>query len=156
MYRSILVPVDASPCSAAAAQHAYDLARHLGGTVTLLYVLEGAHVPGTRGCDEARANAQHRLACLAVGARRPPNLLLIEAGERGAVEAVVDAIREQRPDLVVLGAHSGRGLDRQVLDSVAATIATETAVPVKLVPLDAPSRFDRALLGERPRPAVKA
>ena len=156
MYRSILVPVDASPCSAAAAQHAYDLARHLCGTVTLLYVLEGSYAPGSRGFDEARANAQHRLACHAVGARRPPNLVVVESGERGAVAAVVEAIKEQRPDLDILGAHAGRSLARQVLDSVASTIATQITVPVKVVPLAVPSRFDRALLGERSRPTAKA
>lgn len=43
MYEKILVPLDGSPKSVEAAQHALSLASDLNGTVTLLYVVNAIH-----------------------------------------------------------------------------------------------------------------
>ena len=91
MFRQVLVPVKFSVCGRLAAWHACDVVRAIGGTVTLLHVLEHA-APGHAELEageaqdaEARCQeARHREALallrqLSLYARCPPNLLIVPA-----------------------------------------------------------------------------
>ena len=91
MFRQVLVPVKFSVCGRLAAWHACDVVRAIGGTVTLLHVLEHptprhAELEAAEAQDaEARcqeARQQEALALLrqlGLYARRPPNLMIVPA-----------------------------------------------------------------------------
>ena len=72
MLRRTLVTVDFSVWSRHVAQHAFDMARAIGGTVTLLHVLEDHE---SRPPDLEVAHTL--LRDLSLLARRPPNCLIV-------------------------------------------------------------------------------
>lgn len=72
MLRQILVAVEFSVWSRNAAQHALDIARAIGGTVTLLHVLE-EHESGQLNLEAAHTLLRE----LSLLARRPPNCLIV-------------------------------------------------------------------------------
>lgn len=147
MYRHILVPVDSSACSAAAAQHAHRLSRLLGSKVTLLHVLGDGAVDR----DAARANARCLLEQLSVGARFTPTTLLVEAGGRTVSDVVIEVAKEVGAELIMVGTHGRSGIERMVLGSVAQAIASRARVPVEIIPI---SGADVGRVGERWRRAV--
>jgi nucleotide-binding universal stress UspA family protein len=147
MYRHILVPVDSSACSAAAAQHAHRLSRLLGSKVTLMHVL--SDTPLDR--DAARANAQCLLEQLSVGARFAPTTLLVEANGRTVCDVVIEVAMETGAELIMVGSHGRSGIERMVLGSVAQSIASRARVPVEIIPV---TGADASRIGERWRRAT--
>ena len=135
MFRQVLVPVKFSVCGRLAARHACDVVRAIGGTVTLLHVLEhseskpyqsrpyefGRPEQEDFGADEARfREAQYReaQACLrqlGLYARRPPSLLIVPALNAphldGVALAILDAAARTGAELIMLGLHSRDGPD---------------------------------------------
>ena len=135
MYRHILVPVDSSACSATAVQHAYRLSRLLGSRVTLVHVISVS----AQTLDAAYANASVLLEQLSVGARFAPMQCVPEAKGRTVAEVVIETACAEGADLIVVGTHGCTGIERQVLGSVAQAIAGWAQVPVKVVPMLAPT-----------------
>ena len=60
--------------------------------------------------------------------------MLIEDFSGRVANAVVDQARRWRADLIVMGTHGRRGLDRMFLGSDAELVARHSPVPVLLVP----------------------
>lgn len=143
MYRHILIPVDGSPASRAAANAGVALARRLGAHVTALHVLP----PPTRVGLEAWAHADPRF-----DAKRGESLeecgtrfthevreVARQAGVscecrivRGAVphSAILDEAHKLHCDLIALGAHGHKGDAGSMLGSVAVKVMTAGDVPV--------------------------
>jgi nucleotide-binding universal stress UspA family protein len=127
MFDRILIPLDGSPCSAEALEQGLQLARHLGAQVRFLHSLEPPpYVPYA-----APDGVPYYLEYLK-NAREIGNGILREAQQRAdvldvvsdtrlvenkhPVDAIVEAAYEC--DLVVIGTHGRRGLDRFFLGSV--------------------------------------
>lgn len=143
MYQHILVPVDASPCSATASAHAINLSKLIGSRITLAHVLEDTSDP-----DSARAQAQVLLERLAVGARIPPNLRITEARGRSIPEAIIALALEERAELIIMGTHGREGLELLKLGSVAQEVGSRTHLPLMIIPQKLPghSPFGERLL----------
>ncbi|WP_456832935.1 universal stress protein [Deinococcus sp. UYEF24] len=159
----MLVAVDFSECSRHTAGYAFELARAIGGTVTLLHVLEGQESrPPTL---EA---AQILLRELSLQARRPPDCLIIPAddefhqpglaadrlrgrvGPEAQVAAAILAVADGlAADLILLGSHGQENADVRVLGLVVQRVLLDARQPVQVVPCNtyrpALDRWERAL-----------
>jgi nucleotide-binding universal stress UspA family protein len=138
-FKHILVPTDFEKASARALQVATDLALAFDGKVTLLHVWELPIYPYmdfminsdviSRVEDAAVARLREELESLQ---KRVPNAeSKLKTG--AAWQSIIDAIRELKPDLVVMGTHGRHGVSHLTLGSVAEKIARLSDVPVLTV-----------------------
>ncbi len=147
MYDRILVPIDGSPTSERALAEAAGLARLCSARLRLLHVMDPlTHVTGyerpevfVREIEPAlRRSAQALLERARDGLGLEPGrvetVLADSRGERVS-DIVVDQAREWPADLVVLGTHGRRGVDRVLMGSDAEQVARRSPVPVLLVRL---------------------
>lgn len=145
MYARILVPLDGSPTSSLALEHAAALARLCAATVVLLHVIE--ELERVSGFERPRAYIEEiRPGFLAAGqalldqaARRlrddgiVAETVLLESEGHRVAEVVAQQAEDAGCDLVILGTHGRRGMDRFLLGSDAEQIARIAPVPVMLV-----------------------
>lgn len=143
MFKHILVPVDGSPTSMLAVSKASALAKTFGSAVTALYVVDPYPFTGV-GVDFAYGQEQYLSAATA----EANNVLdtvkkAIEAegvavtalvGEGHAVhDGIVRAIQSTGADLIVIGSHGRRGIEKLVLGSVTQRVLGVVHVPVLVV-----------------------
>jgi nucleotide-binding universal stress UspA family protein len=147
MYSRILVAIDESPASERAVEHAAGLARQLSAALCILHVVEmGWLTLGPELAVDVETNAEARraagkrlLASASERARAAGIEAEIKLGETGApMERIATEITGEAArwgaDLVALGTHGRRGVERLVLGSVAEGVARHSAVPVLLIP----------------------
>lgn len=143
MFKHILVPVDGSPTSMLAVAKATGLAKAFGSTVTALYVIDPYPFTGV-GADFAYGQAQYLSAATAEAntaleaVRQAMQEAQVEVqvmiGEGHAVhEGVVQALEKTGADLIVMGSHGRRGLEKLMLGSVAQRVLSAVHVPVMVV-----------------------
>jgi nucleotide-binding universal stress UspA family protein len=148
MYRRILVAVDGSATAQLALEHALQLARDQQARVRIVHALESVHflIAMTGGypfdasalVDSLRADGTRVLEQALAGARKAgvdAETALIEGAaptDRTAMIIVQDALRWEA-DLIVIGTHGRRGIDRVVLGSVAEALMRIAHTPVLLV-----------------------
>lgn len=142
MFKRILLATDGSAASEHAATLAVGLARQHGATLLALYVVDpypflGVGEVNPMGFDAymnaARAQAAQahgHVTALAGqgGAAVAVEPLLVE--DAAVLEGILDTIRTQHCDLVVIGSHGRTGLSRLMLGSVAAKVVGHAPVPV--------------------------
>ena len=143
MSKHILVPVDGSSTSMLAVARAAALARHFGSAVTALYVVDPYPFTGI-GADFAYGQAQYLSAATAEAntALEAVKKAMQDAGvnadtvvgEGHAVhEGIERAIESTGADLVVMGSHGRRGLEKFMLGSVTQRVLGVVKVPVMVV-----------------------
>lgn len=143
MFKHILVPVDGSATSLLAVSKAAELARTFGSEVTAVYVLDPYPFTGV-GADFAYGQAQYLSAATAEAnkALEDVNQALADSGvtvhtlvgEGHAVhEGIVRVGEKVGADLIVMGSHGRRGLQKLVLGSVAQRVLQTAHVPVLVV-----------------------
>jgi nucleotide-binding universal stress UspA family protein len=133
--RTILLASDLSPASSSAEALAFDLAARLGASVLLVNVIDprALWLPGggyRERIDQARA-AREAAAQAAVdrGRRRGvPIRCLIWEGDPG--ESIVEAAAAESVDLIVVGTHGRRGVDRFFVGSVSERVVRTAPVAV--------------------------
>jgi nucleotide-binding universal stress UspA family protein len=148
-FKRILVPVDGSPTAAKGMKAAIRLARENRGKLLLLHVVEeySAFIAPEVGAsigpilDGLRAAGKRTLvraarSAAAAGARKPQAILAENFGGRVA-DSIVKEAKRARADLIVMGTHGRRGINRALLGSDAETVARYSPVPVLLVPAKA-------------------
>lgn len=145
MYQRILVPVDGSDCGRRGLAEAIALARLAQARIRVVHVVdEPVLAIGTGvalGASEdlarsAREGGQQVLADAAATVRRagiPVDELLMDSFDGRLCELVAEAAEAWQADLMVLGTHGRRGVDRLLLGSAAERIVRRSAVPVLLV-----------------------
>ena len=154
-YQHILVAVDGSPTSEHAVAHATSLAQSTGGRIRLLHVMDPvAHISGfeqpevysqevlprLHKAGEALLNASRaRVAQQGVAV----DTVLLENLNARVAQLVVEHAQAWGADLVVLGTHGRRGLERVLMGSDAEQIARTSPVPVLLVRLPAAAALPR-------------
>lgn len=143
MFKHILVPVDGSPV----AHHAVDKARAIAcafrSSVTLIYVIDPYAFTGM-GADFSHGQSEYLRAATveaneAIGAARQ----IFEAQGmfvKGSVveghsvyQAILEAAETLDADLVVMGSHGRRNLEKLVLGSVTAQVLSHAHLPVLVV-----------------------
>ena len=148
-YQNILVAVDGSPTSECALAHATGLARATGARIRLLNVMDPlAHISGFERPEVYSQDVLPRLkkaseallqqACERVAQQGVAvDSQLIENLNARVAQLVVEHASTWGADLIVLGTHGRRGLQRVMMGSDAEQIARISPVPVLLVRLPA-------------------
>lgn len=143
MFKHILVPLDGSPASGAAVAKAIALAQVLKSHVTLLSIVDiyaftglGMDAPPAQTDYLGAATAEARLAvhravqlCEAAGVTATPSV--IEG--QGVYKSILAAAETSGADLIVMGSHGRKGLEKLMLGSVAAQVLSNTHLPVLVV-----------------------
>jgi nucleotide-binding universal stress UspA family protein len=146
-YKRILVPVDGSPTSNKGLDEAARLARGSGSRVLLLHVVDDMVAfssPDGAGVnvvlDALRASGRSALAEAVERARRArvqAETMLLEKATGRVAEAIVEQAKRWRADLIVMGTHGRRGVNRLLLGSSAELVVRNSAIPVLLIPGEA-------------------
>ena len=138
MYDEILVPTDGSPAAAAAIEHAVTLAERFDSTVHALYVVDATAYSTLEAGSGVVVEALEREGEGAVDAVR-------EAAEAAGVpvsehvvsgtayKSILEYADEEGVDLIVMGTHGRRGLDRYLLGSVTERVVRSADQPVLTV-----------------------
>jgi nucleotide-binding universal stress UspA family protein len=153
MYSRILVAVDESPHAEHAVRHAAGIAQGLSAALRIVHVVDMSWLPlGPELAIDIETIAKARRAAgekILAAAREAARNAGVEA-ETGLLEtatptqrisaAIVDEAASWPADVVVLGTHGRRVVERLLLGSVAEGVARRSTVPVLLVPRPATGR----------------
>lgn len=150
MYSRILVAIDGSPGAAHALQHAVGLAKGLSASLRIIHVVDIGLLPSGPELSididallDARYVAAEKILAAARDSVQAPGLevetrLLDTASPvQHVAAAIAEAAASWPADLLVLGTHGRRGVERWLLGSVAEGVARRSTVPVLLVPVPA-------------------
>lgn len=142
MFKNILLATDGSEASTHAAALAVSLARTHGAKLTALYVVDpypylsiGETNPlgfqaYMAAAQQHAAQAHAKVAALCVAPGVGVKLEARMAENVSAASGIVQTVKDEGADLVVMGSHGRTGIARLVLGSVAAKVAAESPVPV--------------------------
>ncbi|MFC4552589.1 MULTISPECIES: universal stress protein [Halorussus] len=138
MYDRILVPTDGSPQAARALEHALDLARTYDAQLHVLFVVDAtafaSEVDASLVTDELESYGERAVESAAERASEAGIESVSTAVLRGTPHReILDYAEGHDVDLVVLGTHGRRGLDRYLLGSVTERIVRTADVPVLVV-----------------------
>lgn len=148
MYARILVAIDGSAHSTHALRHAAGLAHGLSAGLRILHVLDIGLLPygpelsiDVDALLDARYAAAEKILAAARDSVQAPGvtvetrLLDTATPTRHVAAAIAEEAASWPADLLVLGTHGRRGVERWLLGSVAEGVARRAGVPVLLVPL---------------------
>jgi len=140
--KRILYPIDFSECSYKVLPYVLSMAEKYGAKVYLLYVARdlhyfaGLHVPHTSiaGFTKELLDASQKMmnqVCEEHLQRCPNFERKVLSGDAG--EEIVRMAEREDIDLIVMGTHGRKGLDRTLFGSVAAFVVKHATVPVLTV-----------------------
>lgn len=143
MFEHILVPVDGSSTAQLAIGKALAIAQAFKSAVTLIYVIDPYAFTGV-GTDFSYGQAEYLSAATKEGNDAISAARLQFAAQGVAVngsvvegesvyQAILDAAHSVKADLVVMGSHARRGLERLVLGSVTAQVLSHAHLSVLVV-----------------------
>jgi universal stress protein A len=143
----ILVPTDFSGDAEVALRYAVELAKRFGAVVELLHVVEDPLAAGMWAAEIYTAeiaglqvnlvkDAEARLRGVVAGAKAPVQLLS-EVRTGPAAATIVDAARDWRADLIVMGTKGRTGFAHLLMGSVAERVVRLASCPVLTVRLAA-------------------
>jgi nucleotide-binding universal stress UspA family protein len=146
MYKRILVPLDGSATSRRGLREAIGLAKAHGARLRLLNVLDERFFVSTEEgysmvnvselVDALRAGGQRALddaSKLALKQRVRVDVSLVESGGSPVSDVILDEARKARADLIIMGTHGRRGMNRMLLGSDAERVLRSSPVPVLLI-----------------------
>ena len=126
MYDTILFPTDGSEGTTVALEHAIDLARRHEATIDVLFADgDGGGVDPEAVLEAAASTA--RDAGLTV------NTVSLEGSPQ---DTIVDYVLDRGVDVIVMGTHGRRGLERYVEGSVTEKVLRNVTVPILVVPME--------------------
>ncbi len=143
MYKHILIPTDGSDLSRAAAQNGVKLAQALGARVTAFFaapaptplVYEG-FLPVGYTTTEGHAEIINRTATRYLGvieracAKAGVACKSVHVVNEFAADAIMEAAKKYKCDLIHMGSHGRRGLAGVLLGSQTQKVLTHSKVPV--------------------------
>ncbi len=138
MYSQILVPTDGSPASDAAIEHAIDLAQQYDARLHALYVVDGAAYStleaGAEIVVEALESEGNKATTRVADAAADAGVECTSTVTTGtAYRSIIDYVEDNEIDIVVMGTHGRKGLDRYLLGSVTERVVRTSEVPVLTV-----------------------
>ena len=139
--KHILVPVDFSAPSLRALDYAIDFARPLGAELIVVFVVEPIYsiTPGdlyapsselTYLMQEQRQQGKEQLAQLEARLQKRYKKLRTVLGDGLAYQAIVDAAKKLKVDLIVMATHGRTGLSHLFMGSVAEKVVRTALCPV--------------------------
>ena len=132
---TIAMATDFSPASQRAFEVAAQIACRYRSTLVLVHVMSPVSAAPIMGTESRQIEAdswfaRQKLADL-VASPRARDLEVRTTVALGAIgEEVLDVIRRQKADLLVLGTHGGHGLEKLMMGSVAEALFRSSPVPV--------------------------
>jgi nucleotide-binding universal stress UspA family protein len=145
MYDAICCPTDGSDGALAAAAHAASLAATYGSTVHVVAVADtksygtletgGAEVVVPALEERCEGDIDRQVAAVREAYPGDPDDLAVETAVLHGFpsEEILRYVEREGVDLVVMGTHGRRGLERVLLGSVAANVVRRSPVPVVTV-----------------------
>lgn len=146
MYRRILVPVDGSATSTLGLSEALGLAKNQGARLRILNVLDESVLVQSMDVytmaqtadivDSLRASGQKALDTAAALTRKrgvKAECALLESRGQPVSDVILSEAKKWRADVIVMGTHGHRGMNRMLLGSDAERVLREAPVPVLLV-----------------------
>jgi nucleotide-binding universal stress UspA family protein len=144
VYKRILVPVDGSPTSNAGLKEALRLAKDQSARLRLVHIVDNLIVFNT---PEAGINIEPILNSMKRGGKRLLDRAAKLASSRGVrpepelwestgvrvAEVIVERAKRWRADLIVMGTHGRRGVNRMLMGSDAELVVRNAPMPVLLV-----------------------
>jgi len=143
MYKSVLIPVDGSDVSNHAVDEGLKLASQLGSRVTVLHVIDIAlfTIPDAESgvtnfevIQQGLTNQGKRLL-EEIGARAKAAGVEAETvmAEGDVHDEITKAAVDKKADLIIMGTHGRRGINRLILGSVAESVARRAHCAVLLI-----------------------
>jgi nucleotide-binding universal stress UspA family protein len=143
MFKRILVPLDGSSLAEQALPLASRLARTMGGTVLLVRVVGtlqefGMYTPETTPyvldmLDEELTQATEYLTKVAASKQLEGISTRIAVFSGSIASHILDVVRDEQIDLIVMSSHGYSGFKRWALGSVAQKVTRHSRVPILLV-----------------------
>lgn len=138
MYDEILVPTDGSPAAEAAIDNAIDLARTYDARLHALFVIDAAAFSGVEAGTDRVIEALESEGNVAVESVRDAaataDVDVVESTTTGTPHrTILEYVDDNDVDLIVMGTHGRRGLDRLLLGSVTERVVRSADVPVLTV-----------------------
>jgi nucleotide-binding universal stress UspA family protein len=138
VYEQILVPTDGSDAAGHAVRRAVDLASRYDARIHALYVKDTSAFASLEGAGESMLDAMTAEGEAAIEAvervAADAGLATATAVVEGTPHrAIVDYVAANDIDLVVMGTHGRRGLDRYLVGSVTERVVRSSPVPVLTV-----------------------
>lgn len=143
MFQHILLPVDGSSSAQLATEKAVGLAKAFGSRVTAIYVIDPYPFTGV-GSDFAYGQSQYISAATSEAntALHAAQEALSKAGVNVATavveghviaKGILQTAANSGADLIVIGSHGRRGLEKLILGSVTQRVVSQAHVPVLVV-----------------------
>lgn len=144
MYKNILCPVDGSPTSNCGMHEAIQLAKDLHAKLRFIHIID-MYVPilitslefSTAYVDGIARKSGKEILHNAIKIAKEHGVVsdsrMIESDGTAVATYIVDYAKEWPADLIVIGTHGLRGIDRLVMGSDAETVVRKSTVPVLLV-----------------------
>lgn len=147
MYKRIMVAVDESFMTSQVMETAIELAKATGAQVAICHAIDetilaqrevAMMLPNSVGKTEARMRlgAQGLLGRLAETARAAGievEIRLVESEQKHVSDMLIDAATEWQADLLIVGTHGRRGIERFFVGSVAERLVRKSQVSLLLV-----------------------
>lgn len=147
MYTRILVAIDSSTTSSKALDEAIRLAKALGAALCVAHAADegpitqhgmglGTYIDIEKVKGEIRNDGNHLLdqaLATAAAAGCKAERRLIESTRKRVAEMIADAAREWQADLVIVGTHGRRGVERLLVGSVAENLTRIATTSLLLV-----------------------
>lgn len=140
--RSILCPIDFSEFSVSAYDYAQSLAWHYKAKLLLQHVMYSLEAFGFWNvypisyeeiCRQRRADVQRELEEFALRHRRSEVTLQYFVDDGSFTDLILASAEQQKVDLIVMGTHGLRGIDRLMLGSVTEKVLRRARCPVLAV-----------------------
>lgn len=147
MYKKILVSTDGSKFGSKAVAHGVNLAASVGASVVLITTTEmwsgidmarkasaGVSDP-VNSYEKAAADAAGKIlsAAEAVAAKAGVKVETLHVKDKHPAEAIIKTATDKKCNLIVLGSHGRRGIEKVLMGSVASEVITRATLPVLVV-----------------------
>jgi nucleotide-binding universal stress UspA family protein len=137
-YRSILVPFEGSDFSKRALGRACELSKTDKASVTVLYVIPRYEEMLDFFKTDSIRNSMMQEAEKIIGAAKEfasgrGTTVLAQISEGHAPDTIVETVKEKHHDLIVMGSHGYRGVNKAIMGSTTERVITNAACPILVV-----------------------
>ena len=149
--KKILIAVDYNPSAEKVAETGYAMAKSLGAEVTIVHVItdaayyaidyspimgyQGGYTAGTMELiEDIKKEAELYLAASVkhLGDSQIKTVVL----EGDTIDSIITYSQDWPADLIVMGSHSHRGLERLFVSDVATHVLKQSKIPLLIIPVE--------------------